>query len=204
MKTLVRKITAYKYAELSKDAQEKAKQNYLAEDRSPNFFSADLTGELKERFGLYNLKTCYSLSYCQGDGLCLYGQIEHPELFSNEKFRGIAFKGIHHRQIQSIYDELQQIDFIHRSRYCFAQTVSIESMEYSPIPIDKQEAIIEKIIGNVKSWYFEFCREWENRGYDYFYELTDSDMQEICEEKEYLFTQDGQLIDMGLYSEQTA
>jgi hypothetical protein len=160
-----------------------------------------LTEELKERFGLYNLKTCYSLSYCQGDGLCLYGQIEHPELFSNEKFRGIAFKGIHHRQIQSVYDELQQIDFIHRSRYCYAQTVSIESMEYSPTPTDKQEAIIEKIIGNVKSWYFEFCREWENRGYDYFYELTDSDMQEICEEKEYFFTQDGQLIDMGLYSE---
>jgi hypothetical protein len=31
-----------------------------------------------------------------------------------------------------------------------------------------------------------------------------SDMQEIREEEEYLFTQDGQLIDMGLYKEQTA
>ena len=139
MKTLVREITAYKYAELSKDAQEKAKQNHLAKDRLPNFFSADMTEELKERFGLYNLKTWFSLSYCQDDGLCLYGQIEHPELFSNEKFRGVAFKNIHHRQIQSVYGELQKIDFIHRSRYYYAQTVSIESREYSPT--DKQEAI---------------------------------------------------------------
>jgi hypothetical protein len=202
MKTLVREITAYQYAELSKDAQEKAKQNYLAEDRLPNFFSDDLAEDLKERFGLCNLKTCYSLSYCQGDGLCLCGQIEHPELFSNGKFKKIAFKGIHHRQIQSVYDELHKIDFTYHSRYYYAETVSIESREY--YPTDKQEAIIGKIVENVKAWYFEFCRDWEKRGYDYFYELPDSDMQEICEEEEYFFTQDGQLIDMDLYKELTA
>jgi hypothetical protein len=201
MKKLVKEIMAYRYGELEEYAQEKARENYLAEEHLPEFFSEDLTGALNEQYGLFNLKTCYSLSNCQGDGLCLYGKITCSELFDNDKFKKIAFNGIHHRQIQSVKDELQGIDFEHNNRYYHAHTVHIESHEYEPS--EKQAAIIEKITGNVKEWYFSFCRQWEKQGYDYFYEMSGEEMKEICEVNDYLFTKEGKIICMDEYRELT-
>lgn len=203
MRTLVKEITAYRYSELEEYARKQAKENYLSKAHLPDFFSADVTAELSWQFGLSNLKPLYSLFCCQGDGLCLYGRIERSELFDNDKFREIAFKGIHHRQRQSVYDELLQIDFTQHShsRYNYAETVFIDCDTNNAT--GKQEAIIEKIIENVKTWYLSFCKEWETRGYDYFYEISDSDMQEICEEEKYLFTKNGYLIDQDEYTELT-
>jgi len=200
MKKLVKEIIAYQYNELEEYAQGKAKENYLTEEHLPDFFAEDLVEELKEQFGLFNLKTYYSLSNCQGDGLCLYGKITYSELFENDKFKKIAFKGIHYKQIQSVKDELQGIDFEHHSRYYHANTVHIESHEYD-YPTDKQAEIIEKITQNVKSWYFSFCKKWEKQGYDYFYEISDSDMAEICDNENYLFTKSGYFINQQEYTE---
>jgi hypothetical protein len=201
MKQLVKEITAYRYNELEEYAQEKAKENYLAEERLPEFFSEDLIYELQEQFGLGNLQTYYSLSNNQGDGLCLYGKISHTELFENDKFKKIAFKGIHYKQIQSVKDELQGIDFEHRSNYYHLHTVNIESHEYNLT--SKQANIVERIINNVKSWYASFCRDWEKRGYAYFYEISDEDMQEICDANDYLFTARGRFINQDEYMELT-
>ena len=199
MKKLIKEVFVYQFNELEEYAQDKAKENYLAEERLPDFFSEDLMYSLQDQFGLYNLKTYYSLSNCQGDGLCLYGRITYPELFDNNKFKKTAFKGIHYKQIQSVKDELQDIDFEHHSRYYHARTVRIESHEYSPT--DKQAAIIEKIINNVKSWYLSFCKEWEKQGYDYFYKISDDEMKEICNANDYFFTKNGKFINIDEYRE---
>jgi hypothetical protein len=204
MKTLVRHITAYQFEELEAFAQEKAKENYLAEERLPEFFSDDLINELQEIYGLSHLKSYFSLSNCQGDGLCLYGRISHSELFDNEKFKKIAFAGIHYKQIQSLYDVLQQgIDFEHNSRYCHAKSVRID-IHCDDDTTDKQLEIIGRIIANIKSWYLSFCIEWEKHGYNYFFEISDSDMQEVCDEYDYLFTKSGELIDENEYKELVA
>ena len=199
MKQLTKTVTAYSFGELDDVTREDAKRNVLEYERLPEFFSQDVTETLKTDFGLYHLKTFYSLSYCQGDGLCLYGKITFEELFDNVKFKKTAFKGIHHKQIQSIYDELQGIDFEHRGRYYHANSVCIESHEYNPT--DRQQAIIEKVIGNVKAWYFSFCKEWEKRGYEYFYEISDEYMVMICDVNDFLFTDEGELINQNEYTE---
>jgi hypothetical protein len=202
MKTLQKTITAYSFNELDNTVRDDAKRNVLDRERLPDFFSEDLKMTLAETYGLHHLKTFYSLSSCQGDGLCLYGKITFSELFENEKFKKIAFKGLHHTQIKTIKDTLQKIDFIHNSRYYHAKTVNIESHECDPT--DRQIAIIDCVIENVKTWYFSFCRDWERYGYDYFYEISDEDMGEVCEENEFLFTESGNLIDTNEYLEQTA
>ena len=202
MKTLSKTITGYSFDELNTFAQDKAKNCILERERLPGFFSNDLTDELKEDFGLYHLKTFFSLSCCQGDGLCLYGTITFSELFENPKFKKIALKGIHHKHIQSVYDEMPDIDFIHKGRYCHKNSIDMESRFYSPT--EKQEAIMEKIIDNVKSWYGTFCRKWEENGYDYFYEISDEEMKIICHEDDCLFTETGNLINRIEYLELTA
>jgi hypothetical protein len=201
MKSLTKTITAYSFNELDEFTQADAKRSVLDYEHLPEFFSQDLTETLKEDFGLHHLKTYYSLSYCQGDGLCLHGNISFSELFENGKFKKIAFKDIHPNQIKSVRDELQKIDFIHRSRYCHVNTVCIESHEYDPT--EKQMAVIEKIVSNVKSWYLAFCKEWEKRGYDYFYEISDDDMEMVCSEYDFLFTEEGKLVNKDEFVELT-
>jgi hypothetical protein len=199
MKTLVREIKAYQFNELSENAKDTAKQNYLTRNNTPEFFSEDLKMELSDKFGLSNLKTYFSLSYSQGDGLCLYGQISRSELFSNEKFKRIAFKNIHHKQIQSVYNVLERIDFIHRSRYCYANSVKIESQD--DMQTEKQEDIINEIISNIKTWYSSFCNEWENRGYEYVYDISDEALTDGCQYRDYWFTHEGEILDMDEYNE---
>jgi hypothetical protein len=200
MKTLTKTITAYSFNELDEFAREEAKKCILEAERLPEFFSDDLIEALIEDYGLYHLKTFYSLSNGQGDGLCLYGKITFAELFDNAKFKKTAFRNIHHKQIQSVSDELEKIDFIHKgSIYYHARTVSIESHVYEPT--DRQMAIIEKVMDNVRKWYFEFCKEWEKLGYDYFHDITDELVSEICGEDNYLFTDEGILINRNEYVE---
>jgi hypothetical protein len=200
MKTLIKQIIAYQFDELEASAKEKAKADFLGRDRLPEFFSEDLRYRLQEQYGLEHLKSYYSLSGCQGDGLCLYGRINHSELFGNDRYKKIAFEGIHYKQIQSVYDVLQGIDFEHRSRYFHAKAVCIDSHYYDDAT-DRQVEIIDRIVGNVKSWYFTFCKEWENRGYDYFYEISDEEMKEASEEFDYFYTEDGEFIEMDEYED---
>jgi hypothetical protein len=199
MKTLTKTVTAYTFNELNETAGQNAKRIILEKERTSDFFTEDLIETLKEKFGLYCLTPLYSLSSCQGDGLCLNGNIYFSELFENDKFKKIAFKGIHHKQVQSVRDDFYQIDFIHKGRYCFAESVSIESIDYPSN--DKKMEIAGKIMANVKSWYLSFCRQWEQRGYDYFYEISDGDMEDICKSYDYLFTQEGMLINEDEYIE---
>jgi hypothetical protein len=199
MKKLSKEISAYKYNELSETAKETVKQWHLTDESRTMFFSEDVISTLNENFGLFNLKTYYSLSSCQGDGLCLYGKITHSELFRNEKFKKIALKNIHYKQIEMIFNELEGIDFIHNGRYYYANSVNIESHDYDPT--EKQTAVIDNIINNVKAWYFSFCKEWEERGYDHFYEISDNEMDDFCAANDYLFTGDGKFICLDEYKE---
>jgi hypothetical protein len=93
---------------------------------------------------------------------------------------------------------LSRIDFEHRSRYYYANTVSIES--YNDDPEDRQEDITGRVIANIKAWYCSFCKEWEEYGYKYFYEISD-EMVYSCELNDCWFMEDGHIIDTDKYRE---
>jgi len=192
MINLEHKIVAYTFDELSSDAKEVAKGKILEIDRDPMIFSGDLIDFLECEYGLNNLKTYYSLSYCQGDGLCLYGNIYDNELFDNEKFSKIAFKGIHWKQKEGLRSVLSGITFTHHGRYYHERSVTIDSDSYNAS--DKQYVVIDKIVENIEKWYFEFCNEWKGIGYDYFYEITDEDASYFCNDNDILFHENGKKV----------
>jgi len=203
MKTLI----AYSFNELDKFARNDAKCSVRAYERLSDFFSNKIVQTLKDDFGLHHLKTFYSLLYCQDDGLYLCGQITASELFNNDKFKKIAFKGINHKQIiESISNELTGIDFTNTGNDCYnANTVSIESNQSRETEEnEKQMVIIYKVVKNVEKWYFKFCKEWEKRGYKYFNEISDEDMNMICTSDNLMFTKEGFLINKDEYLELTA
>ena len=75
-------INIYKYEELSEKARERALNNHVDADHDNNFLSEDLNELLLEELKENNidvkehLKLYYSLSHCQGDGLCFIGRFK--------------------------------------------------------------------------------------------------------------------------------
>lgn len=79
-------INVYEYDELSEKAKEKV-LNHFRENNEFNFLSDELTESLKEllidnkiTFDKNTLKCYYSLSYCQGDGLCFIGDFTYKNI----------------------------------------------------------------------------------------------------------------------------
>lgn len=77
-------VRRYSFAELNEEAREKAIENaqrYLHEWLSEREITDYLEGKLEEDLGSLptNLTIAYSLSYCQGDGVALYGRLHKGE-----------------------------------------------------------------------------------------------------------------------------
>lgn len=190
-------VEAYNYSELSKEAKEVAKQKYLDTYRDTDFFSEDLIQDLCEKYGLCNLKTYYSLSYCQGDGLCLEGKIDDSEIFNNPLFRKIALKGLVGRQIQLAEDCIAGVAFNHNGRYYYAKSTNIENVDNHYDMTDKQQKVIDKVIENINDWYLEFCAQWEKYGYEYFYEVDDETMVDMSEANLWVYDENGNITDVS-------
>ena len=172
MKTITKKYQVYKFEELSREAKDRAiKDYYEREDYS--FLKDDLTESLKALLEQYkisvldNLELFYSLSHCQGGGLCFAG---------NFKYKG------------------KDYNIIHSYRYYFAKTVGISEMknkeewdgEYLSFQDNKDHPFIKL--------YLKICNELENEGYGILeYRMNDAEFAEHCEANGYIFLKDGDL-----------
>lgn len=88
--SMAEKEKLYKFEELSKEAKERAieqwrEKGYDFDDNDAQFLTEDFKEILKER-GFYDPKVYWSLGYCQGDGVCFEGAIEPSELFKQKGF----------------------------------------------------------------------------------------------------------------------
>ena len=82
MEIITREYKVYNFSELSEDAKEKVKQWYLDDDFRPYEFENIYTEDLKYLFNNSDLKLQFSLSYCQGDGLNIYGKLDLMDVFT--------------------------------------------------------------------------------------------------------------------------
>ena len=76
MEIVTKEYNVYDFSELSEDAKEKAKQWYLDDDFRPSEFTEIYEQDLQNIFPDSELKLQYSLRYCQGDGLNIYGNLD--------------------------------------------------------------------------------------------------------------------------------
>ena len=197
MVTLVKKKDGFLFSELvDSNAISKAKREILHIVRCPEEFSEMLTMELKDIYGLTGLTPYYSISFCQGDGLCLTGKIRLDELFNNPLFSKIAFAGLYHKSVKMIHDYINDINFTHKcAQYYYPSSINISlDVIYGDDFAKKHWAVVYKIEDNITKWYLEFCKSWEKNGYDYFYEIDDEEMSDVCELNEWFFDQYGNLI----------
>lgn len=194
--TEIREFNVYRYAELSEDAKEKVREWYLEGQSELSYiFTGDCLMRLSELFPNSDLKVEYSLNYCQGDGFNIYGEIRLEELLEK-----IA-ENFTEKEMQFFKWAFSEYDTSYtmasNNHYCYC--------------ICSRNDFMENIFYEMNNWYFRnipektmekfnklageyldnLCEEFEENGYDFFYEISDEDLQEHCEANDYEFLEDG-------------
>ena len=206
MRTATVEYKVYKYIELTEEAKEKAKAWYL-EGREPFIFTEMCEEDIYNLFGENELKVQYSLGYCQGDGFNIYGKIDAESILKClEEHNG----GTQLEQFENALTEKEKKTILHyaelcgeielpinnRYCYCIARYVDVAEeweyilenhFDYSNV---NKEAL-EKFENLVQEIFEKLCASYEEQGYEYFYEISEEDLEEMCEANGYEFLADG-------------
>lgn len=197
----------YKYNELSEEAKEKAKEWYLNGQEA--FIFTDMCKEdLYNLFGKNNLDVQYSLASCQGDGFNIYGKINAESIFNCldkhnggtqlKKFEDVM-TAEEKKVILEYANECGEIELPMNNRYCYSLADYIDIAEDWVWKLEcvEQEDINEDVLVKfeklVRDIFYTLCRHYEKWGYEYFYEISDEDMEDACEANEWEFTEDGEI-----------
>lgn len=206
MRTAVVEYKVYKYSELSEGAKEKARNWYLG-GQEPCIFTEMVKEDLNCLFGANNLDVQYSLSYCQGDGLNIYGEINAETILKcleghngGTQFAEFedALTDKEKKTILAYAEECGKIEFPMNNRYCYSLVNYVDIAEdwawklenYSGYNNINVEVLIkfEKLVRNM---FNKLCASYEKWGYEYFYEVSEEELEEMCEANGYEFLEDG-------------
>lgn len=207
MRKVTRTYNVYNFSELSEEAKEKAKTWYL-DEQEPEIFTENCEEDLACLFPNSDLKVQYSLAYCQGDGLNIYGELNPLDLINllREKKCGEAFTKVNEAFSAKEEKILRAYIKIFRFKislpmntsgysYCVADKTDfanewIEELEYNQFRSIKTEVIrkFERIVAYI---FRKLAAQYEEDGYKYFYEISNEDMEEVCESNAYMFLKDG-------------
>lgn len=195
MKTITKYIDLYEYSELDDNAKEQAKQDYLDSCRLAEDYSDMCEDDLAYLFPASDLEVQYSLGYCQGDGLNIYGTIclddllEHiQDNFSDKELRFLKWC---FRSFSTMY----KLPYNNQYSYCICDRHDytediIDNLEwygYRGIKYD----VLDKFNSLSQDYMSELCSGYEKGGYEYFYEVEDDEMEDISYLNNWLYTADG-------------
>lgn len=206
MKTVSVEYNVYKYNELSEDAKEKVKQWYL-EGQPAFIFTEDCKEDLYNLFGENDLEVQYSLAYCQGDGFNIYGEIDAEDILKClenhnggtqlEKYENVLTEK-EKKTILNYASECGKIKLPMNNRYCYSLADYIDIKDnweydlevysgYKNINVD----VLKKFENLVKNIFSTLCSSYEKSGYEFFYEISEEDLEDMCESNGYEFLEDG-------------
>lgn len=195
MRTEIIEKKIYTFSELSKESKETVKQWYLNGQES--FIFSDMVNEdLSSFFKSSELKIEYSLSYCQGDGLNIYGKLDIVDMFEK-----LEIEEERQKELLDIFDfdtrmELSQ----HKDNYGYSlkfkdkKEISdyIYDMCVEELKEDSEKyKIAESFLFSVLDYMEKLDKEYEESGYNYFYEISDEELQEACDSNGCEFLEDG-------------
>ena len=208
MEIITREYKVYNFSELSEEAKDKVKQWYLDDDFRQYDFENIYTEDLRYLFNNSDLKLQFSLSYCQGDGLNIYGKLDLMDVFT--AIRDTEHSGDLFEQYKDLFSEHEQrtieaymevcgreVELPYNRHYCYCiddrvdfaddWIESLEYCRYKNIQIDtirKMEKLVGRMFENLSATY-------EKYGYDYFYNADDEVVNETCEANGWRFLEDG-------------
>ena len=206
MRTETVNYNVYQYNELDESARERVKRWYL-DTLDSDIFTDDCKEDLNNLFGKNDLNVQYSLASCQGDGFNIYGEIDAESIFKClENQNG----GTQLEKYEDVLTDKEKNTILHyarecgaiklpmNSRYCYSLADYIDikddwtyDLEYYFGYSNINTKVLEKFEELVRDIFGTLCRSYEKWGYEFFYEIDDADLEEMCEANGYEFLEDG-------------
>lgn len=216
MRTIVETKEVYTYDELFDSAKQAVKDWYLTERNYFGDFDEMVTEDLHNIFGDNMLDVQYSLGYSQGDGLNIYGKINAEKILN---FMGSNAAGELSKKYSNVlsdddknkirqwcdkygdihYDSVGIIivpENPYRYSYCVSDMIEFAgdwATELHYYGIEDTDILFE-FEQACRDLFKELCNMYEQWGYEYFYEIEDDEMSEICSANEWEFYKDGQVL----------
>lgn len=211
MKTITKTYNVYTYNELSDEAKEKVKQDYLDDPVRNDLFYEDCMETIHSLFPQSDLKVQYSLSSCQGDGFNIYGTLDVfnminlirnreklPISLLNEIEKDIdAFTNEELEMISQYYNYYcSSIKIPYNTHYCYSQSDYIDFADdwkdqLENAEMEYNENIIIKFEDFVKNFFSELNSMFEKDGYEFLYNVSEEEIEDWCEANEYMFLENG-------------
>lgn len=207
MEIITKEYKVYDFSELSKEAKEAVKQWYLNDDYRPLEFTEIYEQDLQNIFPDSELKLQYSLNYCQGDGLNIYGNLDVNNILN---FPVSGFCGNEFEDLIGYFTDKEVRTIIQYSNECGAEICLPMNNHYDYCCVDRID-LAEEWESNL--WYANYkntnkellkkfekyiitiierlCADYEKYGYEFFYEIEDEELCDVCEANEWRFLQDG-------------
>lgn len=173
MKTITKNYNVYTFDELSQEAKDKARNNFIAQNEY-YFLPDNMNERLHELLEENNIEdlnntkptqVLYSLSCCQGDGAMFEGVF--------------LWKGY-------------TIEVRHSGNYCHYNSKTIVSITREDADVTDEEH--DRIYEKFNDLYISICKELERYGYNYIeYEDSEEYFAETCEANGYTFLESGEM-----------
>lgn len=203
MRTITVEYNIYEYDELSDKAKDKVKETIISW-REPEHYREFVIDDLKHLFPNSDLDVQFSLSYCQGDGLNIYGKLDADDILYNidlkfengllEKYKDYLDENMTN-DISRYANDCGKIILPENTRYCYciADRCYVGSDWAYELEDNEEENInsmalfkLERLVQNVFS---DICKHYEELGYEWFYEISD----EECRDYGYEYYEDGSI-----------
>lgn len=199
METITRVYHVYDYDELSEKAKERVKNWYINDEFRTDIFSDDCNLFLSENYPESELKVQYSLNYCQGDGLNIYGKLYLIDMLNKISYDNYTEKEkrfIH--WLFTKYNKYFSVQLPENRHYCYCIVDQIDleydiisDLEYDRIR-DINYGAIRKFQDNVIDHFKTLCSEYKSAGYKYFYDPDEEEIADTCSANDWKFTEDGE------------
>lgn len=190
----------FTYKELSQEAKEKVKCWILDDDLRNDIFYDDILCYLVENFPNSDLKVQYSLGYCQGDGLNVYGKLSLRDALN--KIEGYSEKE-QKTLLWMISNSTDYYEFTKNDRYTYSckfmdEKYLDDDLEYIKYELKEIQGftnlkmdLMHRFLKDVIDYFDDLDYKLKEQGYDYLYNITDEEADEECEANDWRFFEDG-------------
>lgn len=204
MRTITITKNVYKYDELNAKAQEQVREWYLAQCRTPELFSEMLDEDLEMIFGKNDLDVEYSLGNSQDDGLNVYGPISLTQILDAaercdwltyfDAFRS-WFTADEKALIKRYAEDYDTVNIPSNAlyNYCYADQIDYVYDYMTNVGKGVGGGLLNRVNAALISLFSELCASYEEWGYEFFYDVDDDTLSEVCEANGWEFTEDGEL-----------
>lgn len=200
MRIYVKEIPIYAFSELSREAKDKAKCDFLWSECRNWDFSDIVNNEIQMEFPCSDLKIQYSICSCQGDGMNVYGNLDYQDILEKEKVKS-NFTEKEIKTLKWYFENVLvngfTIPYNRNYSYCVCDMENFtdeiywnaECMSLKNIPYD----LLKKFGCVARNYIRDFCNKWYNFGQDFFLEISDEEYQEISDANDWEYLEDGSM-----------